>query len=77
MKEEFKNRWLEFLIYLVIAIFAIIRSFNESNTVDERISSAFLAGACVWGICDFFGRHTAKATEKLINKKKSNNNDKL
>ena len=59
MKEEFKNRWLEFLIFIVVAVFAIIRSFNESNTVDERISSSFLAGACVWGICEFFGRHTA------------------
>ena len=59
MKEEFKNRWLEFLIFIVVAVFAIIRSFNESNTVDERISSSFLDGACVWGICEFFGRHTA------------------
>lgn len=70
MKEEFKNRWLEFLIITVVAILSMVYSFNESNPVDARIDSAFFAGACMWGICDFFGRHTAKYFENFLKKKK-------
>ena len=70
MKEEFKKRWLEFLILLGVAILSIIASFNESNPVDVRISSSFLAGVFVSGICEFLSRHTAKAVENILKKEK-------
>ena len=71
MKEEFKNRWLELLIFLILTIISAIYVNNPANDVDSRIEVALLCGVCAGPICDFFARNMVKLIEKNIEDKRN------
>ena len=68
MKEEFKNRWLELLIFTVLGIYFTVSSFVEGSSVDTRIHYSFIGGACLATIVDFISRNLTKLTLKAFNK---------
>ena len=69
MKEEFKNRWIEFLLFFILGIVFAVLSQNESYSVDSRTSFAFLSGCSFAVLIDFLSRHAASKTLEFFRKK--------